>query len=204
MDFMKKRILAAVLCLVAIPAIGLAGTLKDMGSVGKVYEIVEPNFIDELKAMAPHIDKEELKRKLRHYQPRDMKQLPKAKRNRTFDVDMTFTLTHDIKDATGKILYPAGYKYNPMQYLPFTGGYVVIDGSDPHQVEWFEKSPYFSNTLARLLLSGGYAPVLSEKWRRPVYYLTDTIAERLRLSAVPAVVVKDGDAVSVTEVKLEE
>jgi len=81
---------------------------------------------------------------------------------------------------------------------------VVIDGSDPKQVEWFEKSPYYLNELAILLLSDGYALQLTHKLKRPVYYLTGIIAERFRLAAVPSVVVKKGNDMSVREVKIEK
>jgi conjugal transfer pilus assembly protein TraW len=197
-------VLAILVLFVASPS--FAGTLKELGSTGTVYAIAEPDLLVELREYAQrHTPSHEKQQEERgHYQPKDMRKLPKAARDRTFDVDMTYTLAHDIKDGSGNVLYPRGYTINPLHYFNFIGGIVVIDGSDPGQVEWFQKSPYFSNQLALLLLSDGYAFELTEKFKRPVYYLTDIIAKRLQLSAVPSIVVKKHDALSVSEVKLEK
>ena len=204
----KNRRLAVLtfVFLVATSAQVFAGTEKDLGTVGTVYPIAEPDLTAEMRAYAQaHTPSLEQQRKaIEHYQPRDLRKLPKATRDRTFDVDMTYTLTHDMTDGKGKILYPKGYTFNPLKYVNFTGGLVIIDGSDPRQVEWFKKSPYFPNKLAILLLSDGYASQLNKTLNRPVYYLTGQIADRFRLAAVPSIVVRKGDVMSVREVKLNE
>ena len=139
-----------------------------------------------------------------HYQPKDLQKLPRATEDRTFDVDMTYTLPHAIRDASGRILYPAGFTYNPLRFAGFVPGIVVIDGSDPEQVDWFEKSPYSPNKLVMLLVSDGYAFELTRKLKRPVYYLTKIIANRFHLKAAPSIIVRDEDSVTVTEVKIEK
>jgi hypothetical protein len=45
---------------------------------------------------------------------------------------------------------------------------------------------------------------LTRKLKRPVYYLTEIIAHRFHLKAAPSIVVRDGDSVTVTEVKIEK
>ena len=113
---------------------------------------------------------------------------------------MTYTLEHDLRDGKGKIIYPRGFTFNPLDHVPFSGGLVIIDGDDPEQVEWFRESPYARNHRARLLLAGGYAYELSRKLQRAVYYLTDGMAKRLHLTAVPAVVVREGNRLRVREI----
>lgn len=198
----KLSALTILFLIAATPT--LAGTTKNLGIVGAVYSISEPDLLVELRdyVQIPNIEKQFQEQA--HYQPKDMRKLPKAKQDRTFDVDMTYTLTHDLTDGSGHVLYPRGFKVNPLQYVNFVGGVVVIDGSDPKQVEWFEKSHYYPNELAILLLSDGYALELTRKLKRPVYYLTDIIAKRFRLTAVPSIVVKKGNDMSVREVKLEK
>jgi conjugal transfer pilus assembly protein TraW len=201
-----RRLSGLVMLFLIVATPSFARTLKDLGTVSTVYAIAEPDLLVDLRQYAqtnaPSPEKQQQERL--HYQPKDMRKLPKASRDRTFDVDMTYTLTHDIKDGSGNVLYPRGYSINPLHYFTFVGGIVVIDGSDHGQVEWFKKSPYFSNQLALLLVSDGYAFELTEKFKRPVYYLTDILAKRLQLSAVPSIVVKKRDALSVREVKLEK
>ena len=193
-----------LLLIAATPA--PAGTIKDLGTAGTVYSIIEPDLLAELRQYAlthtPSPEKQQQERA--HYQPKDLRRLPKATADRSFEVDMTYTLTHEVTDGSGHVLYPRGFKVNPLQYVNFTGGLVVIDGSDPRQVEWFEKSPYYPNKLAILLISGGYAFELTSTLKRPVYYLTGEIADRFRLAAVPSIVVRKGNGMSVREVKIEK
>jgi len=179
---------------------------RDLGTVGATYPVIEPDILAELKArVAGNLPtREELLRRIRTYQPGNLRKLPRATENRKFLVDMTYTLDHDVKDHDGRILYPRGYTFNPLDYVSFPGGMVVIDGSDPVQVGWFRKSPYYDNHRARLLVCGGYAHELVERFKRPVYYLTDTVARRLQLAAVPSVIVQKGKKLLVREIHLEE
>lgn len=170
--------------------------------MGETYPIVEPDILVELKQQAVQRQptKEEIVKKIKTYQPRNLQQLPRAKSDSTFLVDMTYTFEKDVVDGKGNILYPRGYTFNPLDYFLFPGGMVVIDGSDPDQIRWFKKSPYFANRQARLLISGGYAYDLVEQLKRPVFYLTDIIARRLQLTAVPAVIVQREKKLQVREV----
>jgi len=180
-----------------------AEVTKNLGTVGTTYPVIEPNVVKQLKERAIPKSNEEQRLLLAHiekYQPANMHPLPRATADRSFPVDMTYTLEHHLRDGEGKIIYPRGFTFNPLDYVPFSGGLVIIDGDDPEQVEWFRKSPYARNHRARLLITGGYAYELSKKLHRAVYYLTDVMAKRLQLAAVPAVVVREGNRLRVREI----
>ena len=180
-----------------------AEVTKNLGTVGTTYPVIEQDVVEQLKERAVYKSNEEQRRllgQLEKYQPSDMHSLPRAKVDRSFPVDMTYTLEHDLRDNEGKIIYPRGFTFNPLDYVPFSEGLVIIDGDDPEQVEWFLKSPYARNHRARLLITGGYAYELSKKLHRAVYYLTDLMAKRLQLAAVPAVVVREGRKLRVREI----
>ena len=117
-------------------------------------------------------------------------------------VDLTHTLEQDVQDANGQVLYPAGFTFNPLRYVSLSGALVVIDGSDPEQVAWFKGSPYGANRRALLLLSGGLAAALRDGLQRPVAYLTQDIAQRLQVRAVPSVVVERDNQLVIREVSL--
>ena len=113
-------------------------------------------------------------------------------------------LDEDIRDGQGNLLYPQGFSFNPLHYARLRGSIVVIDASDPEQLAWFKSS--FSkncqNQEAILLISGGLAGPLTEELGRPVYYLSQDMAARLKLEAVPAVITADRDSFSVQELRL--
>ena len=79
---------------------------------------------------------------------------------------------------------------------------MVLDGSDPEQVAWFKGSPYGANRRALLLLSGGLAAPLRDELARPVAYLTEDIALRLQVRAVPSVVIEQENQLVIREVSL--
>jgi|APHig6443717497_1056834.scaffolds.fasta_scaffold64384_2 conjugal transfer pilus assembly protein TraW len=197
---MDSKLLSALWIITCATQVLAAHTRLE--TVGKTYSIVEQDIREEFKQKATGIDLDALFNTHNRYQPANLHPLPRTASDRVFTVDLTHTLDHDIKDNQGNLLYPQGFTFNPLQYAGLSGGLVVIDGSDPEQVEWFKGSPYFQNQRAILLLSGGYAAEVKQELKRPVYYLTHDIAARLQLKAVPSVVVEQDNKLTVREVRL--
>ena len=196
-----ERILATTAVIVLFLATPAQATVKNLGAVGRTYPVVEP---DGLAGIAPsRLQMEQVQQKIaeriKNYQPADTHPLPRASADRTFMVDMTYRLDRDLTNAENKVVYPKGYTFNPLDYITLPGGLIIIDGDDPSQVRWFRTSPYNKNHQARLLLASGQAAELTEKLQRPVFYLTDEIAERLHLAAAPSVVIQKGDKIQVLE-----
>jgi len=177
---------------------------KNLGSIGMTYPIVEPDLVKEIKA---GIDSEKLAKvmeeKRQNYKAKDLYALPTASRDRTFFVDMTYTLDHDIPGENGEIMYQRGLTWNPLDYVSLQDGLVVINSEDVKQVEWFLKSPYNQNRQLKLLISAGFAAPLIKQLNRPVFYLTKTIADRLQLAAVPCVITQNGKKMMVQEIKID-
>jgi len=184
-----------------------AQATTELEPVGAVYPVIEPDIRVEMKAKAAEqweLHKKGYLKEAQQYQPDNLQQLPRAQRDRSFAVDMTYTLERDIAGDDGKILYPKGYRFNPLDYMNFTIGLVVIDGADLDQVNWFKQSPYASNHKMKLLLSGGYAQKLVPELNRPVFYLDKEVAGRFQLAAVPCVVVQRDKHIQVTEFFIRE
>ena len=197
---MESKLLSALWIITCATQVLAAHTRLE--PVGKTYPIVEQDIREEFKQKATAIDLDALFNTHNRYQPANLHTLPRAASDRAFTVDLTHTLEHGIKDSQGNLLYPQGFTFNPLQYAGLSGGLVVIDGSDPQQVEWFKGSPYFQNQRAILLLAGGYAAEVKIELKRPVYYLTHDISARLQLKAAPSVVVEQDNKLTVREVRL--
>ena len=197
---MDSKLLSALWIITCATQVWAAHTRLE--PVGRTSPIVEQDIREEFKQKVTGIDIEALLNTHNRYQPANLHTLPRAASDRVFTVDLTHTLEHDIKDSQGNLLYPQGFSFNPLKYAGLSGGMVVIDGSDPKQVEWFQGSPYFQNHRAILLLSGGYAAEVKQELKRPVYYLTHDIAARLQLKAAPSVVVEQDNKLTVREVRL--
>ena len=191
--------------LLFLSSVSFGATIVNLGVVGAVYPVVEPDILKELhqRAVKHGLTKKQILRKVNVYQPVDIQNLPRAEKDTSFLADMTYSLTKDYRDKDGKIVYPKGFTFNPLDHISFPGGMVIINAADPEQVKWFKNSPYFNNHSARLLISDGYAFPLTRKFKRPVFYLTKQIAQRIKVRHVPAVVVQQGKKLLVHEVKIK-
>ena len=184
-----------------------SGAIKNLGVVGETYPVVEPDVVAELKEEAAKKNRfgdNEFLERMKTYQPEDIHHLPRVIMDRTFLVDMTYTIDRDLLDGDGEVIYPRGFTFNPLDYVSFSGGMLIIDSSDLSQLKWFKETPYADNYRVRLLLSDGYAYKLIEQLKRPVFYLTDEIAGRLQLSAVPSLVIQKDDKLQVRELLVPE
>lgn len=191
-------VIALVLCVTSVQA-------KELGAFGMTYRIVERDALAEIEERARQVDWHKVldKRKVENYQgPTDRVRLPRAKRSRSFPVDMTYTTEIDVPDGKGGILYPKGYTFNPLDYVTYPKTVVVIDGTDPDQVKWFAASEYDKRIDVTLLLTEGSFGAVSKRISRPLFYADRKIIERLKLQAVPSVVRQKGRVMEVTEVKL--
>ena len=150
-----------------------------------------------------HFNRGKTKAAIKNYQPENLTALPRATKDRTFNVDMSYTIDFDIPDGKGDILYPKGYTFNPLDYVQLPNILVVIDASDKKQVEWFESSPYINDYRTMCLITGGKFWALSQKLRRPVYYANKQIIQRLKARAVPSVIQQKGQYLEVKEIDIK-
>ena len=181
-----------------------AAEIVQLEPVGPTSAVIETDLAEELRQRAVSVDVKQLSSAQARYQPANLHALPRATKDATTMVDLTHTLEQDVQDANGQVLYPAGFTFNPLRYVSLSGALVVIDGSDPEQVAWFKGSPYGANRRALLLLSGGLAAALRDELQRPVAYLTEDLAQRLQLRAVPSVVMEQDQHLTVREVLIDE
>ncbi len=195
---MKALFVAMMAVLVAS-----AANARELGTVGATYAIAEKDALVEIEQKAKSIDwSKVIKRKpIEEYTgPEDRMSLPRAARDRSFPVDMTYTLQIDVPDGKGGVLYPKGYTFNPLNYVNFTKILVVINGSDSEQVKWFAASEYKGCVDVMLLLTEGHYGRLGKKLDVPLFYADSQIVERLHLTAVPSVVKQEGKEMVVREI----
>jgi len=200
--FRTILVIATFICISGVHA----SFARHLGTVGNVYPVVEPDALAEIREAAARVDWEKVidrQQKLamiKKFRPRDLHPLPAAKADRSFLVDMTYTLDADIQDGKGGVLYPKGFAFNPLDYVKLTSLLVVIDAGEPQQIQWFKSSPYAEDYRTRLILSGGDYYDLTQELVRPVFYLVDTVARRLQLAAVPSVIRQQDNMLQVREV----
>lgn len=196
--------------LLVVLILATAVQAKVLGTVGATYAIGEPDALREIEERAKVIDwaksfdRVKTEDRIKNYRPEGMVSLPAAKKDRVFPVDMTYTLDFDIPDGKGGIIYPRGYRFNPLDYVFLPNVLVVIDGADARQIKWFQASSYARDMHVMLLLSGGSYGTVMEKLKRPVFYADGKIAAKFKLQAVPSVIVQKGTVMEVKEYALKD
>jgi conjugal transfer pilus assembly protein TraW len=206
----KKLVIQHVLAVAFLCLLVVSGAAaKDLGTFGAVYDIVEKDALKELEEKAKSVDfskavdRNAFARRARDFTPEDVKKtrtIGPARKNRTFLVDMTYTLERDIRDDNGNVVYPAGYAFNPLSYVAYPRTLVILNGKRAEQINWFQRSSYAKDARVTLLLADGLYSELSRSLKRPVFYASTRLIEAFRIQAVPSVVRQSGSYMEVTEV----
>ncbi len=184
---------------------------KDLGIMGTTYPIAEKDALAEIEERARQVDwekaikKDKMETAIRNFKPGGIKQLPRAADSRVFHVDMTYTLEVDIKDKDGNVLYPKGFIINPLDYIHNPGTiFVVINGTDQSQVNWFKRSRYMSDPNVTLMITDGSYYELSKRLKRPVFYALHGVVERFELQNVPSIIQQKGRFMEVNEIDVDK
>lgn len=177
---------------------------KVLGTVGKVYPIAEPDALAEIEERAKMINWKSIldKEKPEDFRPSRLVRLPRSRHERSFLVDMTYTLNFNIPDGKGGILYPKGYTFNPLDYIPFNQTLVILDGEDIDQVTWLKNSSLINHPNTIILLSSGSFSQVSKALGRAIFYADRRIINRFNLRVTPSIVSQKGRHMEVKEIEI--
>jgi len=120
---------------------------------------------------------------------------------RTFYYDPSMILQEDLRTSEGKMIYKAGTRLNPADFIPFKKTIVFLDADDSDQVAWF-KAWSANNTKPRLIvLVGGPIFTIMNDWQQRVYFDQEgRITQRLGIQQVPAIVKQHENRLQIDEV----
>ena len=168
----------------------LIGTLsvvqaKNLGQVGPVYAIIETSVAERQKPNQKH--------RLQSFEPMS---LPTALTETEQYLDLSYTVPRDITDAEGNIIYPEGYRFNPLEHRRFRT-MIVIDGSDESQVDWADNLEDAADPMTRIVITQGDIAAVSQRFKRRVYRLHPQVAQRFRIENVPTIVQQKGAVLAV-------
>ncbi|GAB6075335.1 hypothetical protein [Desulfurobacterium crinifex] len=171
------------------------------------YPIVEPDLLTEIQERAKYVNYSAIKKRFeelyKHYKPKEIVQLPPAKKSYSYLVDMTYELPFDVPkvDKSGRIvgiLYPKGFKFNPLKYIPVDPPVLIVfNGNSKEEINWVEKHIKSFPAYHKLIITDGNWQKLTKKFKEQVYFLTPRIKERLNLKETISVVRRKGDYMKV-------
>ena len=126
--------------------------------------------------------------------------LGRATRDRVFRISIKFQLPFDIKDHTGKIIYPQGYTFNPLEYVRFPFTLVFFDSTSEKELEWLKKSGLLERHDTILIITRGSVFNASELTGRIVYLGDERILRYFSVEKTPSIVYQDGETMILKEI----
>ncbi|RMB05047.1 conjugal transfer protein TraW [Eilatimonas milleporae] len=191
-----RHIGVAVLCLALLSA----GKADERMIIGQVYPISEPDALAEIEQrVADHTFDPGVFGPEESWSALRSPVLPVAEAHDRRSVVPLFTLSFDIPDGNGNILYPKGYTFNPLDYLPRLQQRLII--VNEMQLGWALAE---AGAYDMILLSGGNALAASRDHKTHIYKLEDRVRTRLEVRAVPSIVWQEDAHFIVEEILLEE
>lgn len=189
------------LCAV-IAALSLPAYAKDLGIVGKTWDITEIDIRQLVMESAMRANFSQYNAQREKSAKNYTANLPRrtravADKTETRWIDPSITISADIQgveDNKSKnefqwiTLFKKGTKANPLEiYRPLTAMF-FFDGNSESQLE-FVKNALLEDKLGRLVLveaTGADVAKLTKTLGRPVFYLNDTMAARFNINTVPS------------------
>ena len=179
----------------AISTLCAAGSIDaESITVGQTYPIAERDALSEIEARASEIDwQAALSTENIRWSAKDGTRISRALVNRSRQVVPFYTLEFDIRDANGLLIYPKGFRFNPLDHITLPYRVVVID---PIDVAWLKPQLTFTD---RVILTHGDFEQASETLERPTFLLDDKTRQRLGIEFVPSIIEQAGNVFVVRE-----
>lgn len=179
------------------------GKKGDLGKIGQVSKVIERDMIEVAKESVD-IEKMESSAKDRfksYWQRQAMYNIPTATEKRKRFVDPSVVLEDGITGPDGTVLAYPGERLNPMDALPFTMVFIVINATDKKQVVW-AAGLIKRLGLREVMVSTTNMPK-SDNWdfyvktvvtlKRPLYVVNESIIKSFDIQKVPSMVVDGGN-----------
>jgi len=176
----------------------LAGAAQAHVIIGQTFPIAEPDTLTEIQERAAKVDWNAWRQKAGAKSKAFFSViLPLAQADADRLFDPTYTLTRDIADANGKVLFAKGTQVNVFRRFKDPRRYIVIADQESHYRWLKEVAKPTDNDL--VLLANGNVYEARMRTKIELYLLDDRFVERFGLQHVPSVVQQEGTMLRVRE-----
>lgn len=183
---------------------------KDVGVIGQVFPILEPDLLAYMQAKAAKMLQDgEWAAKIQGLQMSTKTALENLTPvtgitpttvARTRTLDPSITLQHTLYGANGQVIAPAGTTVNPLDKINLNETLIFFDARDKAQVTWAKTLLDKAQGEVKPILVAGNWLDLSKAWQRQVFFdVHGTITHRLQITRVPSVVTQQGRFLKINE-----
>ena len=173
---------------------------KNLGHYGQVFPVIEEDIrqviMKRLNAMQ---DNGELLRHQRDIEQRVAEHIIRPKpltltptnTPKTFRIDPTVLVSHDVWTPNLTQVAKAGTRINPFQHIKFSKTLFFFNADDAKQIAWVKKH-YSDYEHVKFILTGGDIRQAAELFGRIYFDVNGLITSQLHIRHVPSVVNQDG------------
>jgi conjugal transfer pilus assembly protein TraW len=201
----------AVALVLMVFAMSGAVRAQDLGVIGPVYPIAEPNLLDVILAKLREAQAsgalDRLQRDAQANAKREIEDptpvagITKTTKPRSFHFDPSVVVPYAITDADGRVIVAPGTVVNPLDTVSLSQPLLFLDARDDSQVERARQLLTARGGRMKVILTGGSYLDLMRRWQRPVFFdQQGAITEKLGIRHVPAIVSQDGRRLRIDEI----
>jgi hypothetical protein len=181
---------------------------KEFSQLGRTYDVVEPDAYEEILNAVKRVDVEKYKKmlqeRIRKYAVVDEFKIPYAKETQTRYFEPRYELPFDIVDANGRVIYPKGFTFNPLQYMTLYETVVFFDARNALHLNWLKKGGLTERWDVMFIAVRGNVVEASRVLKVPVYRATKEILERFDVKKIPCIIKQKGGQLEITEVGMKD
>jgi conjugal transfer pilus assembly protein TraW len=177
-----------------------AASAKNIGQYGQVFQVDEEDIrqiiMKRLESMQQsdsllHVQHEIEQRIAAHtIRPKPLT-LTTTSKPKTFRIDPTVTISHDIWTPDGLLIAKGGLRINPFERIHYLKTLFFFNADDTRQVAWVKKH-YADFNHVKFILTGGDVRVAAELFGRIYFDVNGLISTKLHIKHVPSIVNQDG------------
>lgn len=186
---------------------------QDLGRLGPVYPVAEPDLVRALRARArERVASGAWEREMEAFRERAAgramappgRHLPRAidPRRRLFNPSMV--LPEDVRDQRGRLLYAAGTTVNPLDYRSLTTRIAFFDGTDNAQKAWARGLLAGPRRVTPVLVDGPVGELMAEWGQRLFFDQHGRLVAHFGIERLPSLVYQEDRHLVIEEVPVEE
>lgn len=191
--FLTKKSTVVSLALLAATATIQAKTIV----LGTTYEISEKDAQVELMERVNNKDWDKVFSERRNNQAEwaalKTAYLPVSQEDKTRTHIPFYTSEMEVKDPSGKVIYPKGYTFNPLNHMSLPNKIWVLTPST---------TKYFVGKIPKtdqILIANGNPLDQRAVLKMPTFILDDKTKQRLGITHAPSMIQQEGSALKITE-----
>lgn len=202
-------ILALVVMLIAATAPLHA---REIGVIGPVYPIAEPDLLEEILARLRAASEDGTLARLQRQalagvrqsveHPAPVTGVARTTQARHFYFDPSIVVQEAIRDIDGRVLVAPGTRVNPLDVVALSQALLFFDARDAKQLLHARKLIDERDGKVKVILTGGSYLELMRRWQRPVFYdQQGALTTKLGIRQVPALVTQEGATLRIDELR---